>query len=214
MAFAGSPGAITGILSGKVALNGTGLAMEDALRTAHGTARVDITDGTIAGLSLLRTIVVAGSGRDGVASSAGTAVSGPGKAAGAERFARLGATLSIAGGRMMTNDFAMTSPDVDLLAAGTIALDSMSTAFNGRVQLSEALSKQAGTDLYRYAQENGRVTLPVSVTGPMGDLSVRVNLVDAAARALRNRAEEEAKKALERNLPKGLRGLFGRKGGG
>ena len=214
MAFAASPGTITGTLAGTIALAGTGLEMEQALRTAHGTARVDITDGTIAGLSLVRTIVTAGSGRGGLMSSAGTALSARGDAAGSERFSRLGATLSLAGGRMTTNDFAMASPDVDLSASGSVNVATMTTNFDGQVRLSEALSKQAGTDLYRYAQEGGRVTLPVTLSGPLGNLSVRVDVADAAARAIRNRAAEEAKKAIERNISKGLRGLFKKKGGG
>ena len=212
MAFAGSPGTISGTLAGKVALEGTGLEMEQALRTAHGTARVDITNGAIAGLSLVRTVVTAGSGRGGLLASAGSALTARDGAAGSERFSRLGATLSLADGRMTTNDFAMTSPDVDLQASGTVSIATMTTGFAGRVQLSEGLSKQAGTDLYRYTQEGGRVTLPVALTGPIGNLSVRVEVADVATRAIRNRAADEMKKALERNLPKGLRGLI-RKGG-
>lgn len=213
MAFAGSPGTITGALAGTIALDGTGLEMEQALRTAHGTARVEITDGTIAGLSLVRTVVTAGSGRGGLLASAGTAVNASGEASGSERFSHLGATLAIGGGRMTTSDFTMSSPDLDLVAAGTMSIATMHTDFGGRVQLSEALSKQAGTDLYRYTQDGGRVTLPVALTGPLGNVSVRIDVADAATRALRNRAAEEAKKAIERNVSKGLRGLF-RKGGG
>ena len=213
MAFAGSPGTISGTLAGTIALAGTGLEMEQALRTAQGTARVDITDGTIAGLSLVRTIVTAGSGRGGLATSAGTAMAARGDTAGSERFSRLGATLAFAGGRMTTGDATLTSPDVDLQAAGAVSLATMTTAFSGRVQLSQTLSQQAGTDLYRYTAEGGRVTLPVALSGPIGNLAVRIDLADAAARAIRNRAEDEAKKALERNLPKGLRGII-KKGGG
>ena len=145
--------------------------------------------------------------------SAGTALSARDETGGAERFSRLGATLAIAGGRMHTTDVAMSSTDLDLHAAGALSLASMTADFGGRVQLSEALSKQAGTDLYRATQEDGRVTLPVAVSGPMGHLTVRVDVADAATRAIRNRAAEEAKKAIERNVPKGLRGLF-KKGGG
>lgn len=81
----------------------------------------------------------------------------------------------------------------------------------GRLTLSEALSKQAGTDLYRYTQEGGRVTLPVTVTGPLGTLSARVDLGAAATRAIRNKATEEINRAIERNLPGGLGGLFPKK---
>jgi hypothetical protein len=76
------------------------------------------------------------------------------------------------------------------------------------VRLSEALSQKGGTDLYRYTQEGGRVTLPATVSGPLSNLSVRIDVARAAGRALRNRANEEIQKAIERNLPGGLGGLF------
>ena len=107
----------------------------------------------------------------------------------------------------------MTSADVDLNAAGAVRVDTMTAEFAGTVRLSETLSKESGTDLYELAQEDGRVTLPVTLTGPIDNLTVRLDAGDAAARAIRNRAADEAKKALERNLPKGLRGLIRKKGG-
>ena len=208
MAFAASPNTISGTLGGVIALEGTGLDMETALRTAQGTARVDIVDGAIGGLSLVRTVVLATSGRGGYAASAASALAPGTGPAGAERFSRLGATLSLASGIITTNDFALASTDVDLTGAGTLALEGMTTRLEGAVRLSEALSKQGGTDLYRYAQESGRVTLPATVTGPIGNLAVRLDLGAAATRAIRNRAAEETRKAIERNVPSGLRGLI------
>ena len=210
MAFAGSPNTITGTLGGTVSLEGDGLQMEQALRTAHGQARVDIANGTITGLHLVRTIVSATSGRGGIVSSAGSALAAPRDATGAERFARLGATLRLRDRVIETDDVALASTDVDLAAAGTLRLEGMATQLAGRVQLSEALSKQAGTDLFRYSQEGGRVTLPVTVSGPIERLAVRIDLAEAAKRALRNRATEEAGKALDRHLP-GLGGLLSRR---
>jgi uncharacterized protein involved in outer membrane biogenesis len=211
MAFAGASGSITGKLAGTIELNGEAAGVETALRTASGKARVDLTDGTIAGLQLVRTLVTASSGRGGILASAGQAVTASKTATGGERFSRLGATLRVADGALTTDDLAMASADVDLTASGTLRLADMSTDFGGRAQLSEALSREAGTDLYRYAQEGGRVTLPVTVAGPIQQLAVRVDIADAAKRAIRNRATEEINKALERNLPKGLGGLFSRK---
>jgi AsmA-like protein len=208
MAFAGSPGTITGKLAGTLALQGEGLQMEQALRTARGRARIDITDGTIAGLQLVRTIVTATSGRGGVLNSAGAAVTTQ-STPGAERFSRFGATLRLANGVIETDDVAMASTDVDLSAAGSLRLAGMTADLAGRAQLSEALSRQAGTDLYRYTQEGGRVTVPVTVTGPIDRLSVRVAVGDVALRALRNRAIEEARKAIERKIP-GFGDLFKR----
>ena len=206
-AFAASPGTITGALSGTLELEGQGLEVEQALRTAQGRARVDITDGTIAGLQLVRTLVTATSGRGGTLASAQAAAQTR-ATPGGERFSRLGATLQLGRGVMTTTDLALASTDVDLSASGMLRLASMVTDFAGRARLSESLSAQAGRDLYRYAQEGGRVTLPVTVSGPIDRLAVHVDLGAAAQRAIRNRAAEEAKKAIERNLPGGLGGLF------
>jgi uncharacterized protein involved in outer membrane biogenesis len=209
MAFAGSPNTITGRLAGTVALEGTGLQMEQALRTAQGRSRIDIVDGTIAGLQLVRTIVTATSGRGGLMASAGTALATR-TTPGGERFSRFGATLHLADGVIETSDVSMTSADLDLSASGSLQLDGMAADLTGRAQLSEALSQQAGTDLVRYTQEGGRVIVPITVTGPIENLAVRVDAGDLARRAIRNKATEEAQKLIEKQLP-GLRGLFQRK---
>jgi hypothetical protein len=117
-------------------------------------------------------------------------------------------TLSLGDGVVTTRDLAMTATDVDLTGAGTIRLQNMMTRLDGQVRLSEALSKQGGSDLYRYTQEGGRVTLPATVSGPIDGLSVQIDLGRAAERAIRNRAVEEAEKVIERNLKGGLKGLF------
>jgi hypothetical protein len=184
--------------------------MERALKTARGTARVDVTDGTMAGLALVRTVVTSLSGRGGMTTSAlsGVQAQAGGGAGGNEKFSRLGATLALADRVMRTSDFAMRSPDVDLTGTATLSLARMTADMKGRVQLSEALSKQAGTDLYRYTQEGGRVTLPATVSGPLDNLSVRVDISAAASRALQNAASQEIDKAIKRNLPGGLGGLF------
>ena len=104
------------------------------------------------------------------------------------------------------NDEQQTSPDVDVSAAGSMTVASLQAELVSRVRLSEALTKESGSDLRRYAAEDGRVTIPATITGPIDRLSVRLDLGDAAARALRNRATEEANKALEK-LPGGLGGL-------
>ena len=52
------------------------------------------------------------------------------------------------------------------------------------------------------------MTLPATVTGPLSNLSVQIDLAKATERALKNRATEELNKAIERNLPGGLGGLF------
>ena len=72
------------------------------------------------------------------------------------------------------------------------------------MQLSDELTAQAGTDLVRVTRENGRVTLPVTVTGPAEAMTVRIDVGQVVKRAIQNRAEDEIRNALK----KGLGGLF------
>ena len=197
-AFAGSPGTITGRLSGNLNLTGRGMDTSSAMKAARGTARVDIVDGVIRNLGLIRSIVIATSGRADAAGADGGSRDEP--------FTKLGATLTVAGGSARTEDLRFESKDLLLAAGGTVRLDGSDTNISGQVQLSDELSKQAGRDLVRYTQQEGRVTLPATITGSADAPHVRIDVGGVATRALANRANEEAQKALK----KGLSGLFKR----
>jgi uncharacterized protein involved in outer membrane biogenesis len=194
-AFAGSPGTISGRLSGRINLTGRGMEASSVMKTARGTARIDIVDGNIKNLGLIRTVVVATSGRADASASGGSRD---------EPFTKLGATFTIANGSASTQDLRFESKDLLLAAAGTMRLDGSAIDLPGQVQLSDELSKQAGRDLVRYTQEGGRVTLPATITGSASAPQVRIDVASMAKRALTNRATEEAQKALK----KGLSGLF------
>lgn len=191
-AFAGSPGTISGRLSGKLTVSGRGTDAPSVMRTARGTARVDIVDGVVKNLGLVRSIVVATSGRSG----GGEVGSGPRD----EPFTRLGTTLAIAAGSATTEDLRFTSKDLLMAAAGSVRLDGSAINLAGQVQLSDDLSKQAGQDLVRYTQEGGRVTLPTTITGSAAAPHVMIDLASMAKRAVANRAQEEAQKALKKGL--------------
>jgi uncharacterized protein involved in outer membrane biogenesis len=196
-AYAGSPGTISGRLSGKIELRGQGADAASAIKTARGTARVDLTDGIVKNLGLVRTIVTATSGRSGATVASGS---------GDEPFSKLGATLNIANGSANTADLVFESKDLRLGAAGTVRLDGTAINLAGNVQLSEALTEQAGRDLVRYTQDQGRVTLPATITGSAAAPSVRIDVAAVARRAITNRATEES----QRLIKKGLGGLLGR----
>ena len=55
VAFAGSPGSMTGRLAGTVALAAAGVEPLEAIKRARGTARVTVTDGRVPGLDIVRT---------------------------------------------------------------------------------------------------------------------------------------------------------------
>jgi uncharacterized protein involved in outer membrane biogenesis len=192
-AFAGSPNTITGTLSGRLNVTGRGLEAAALTKTSRGTVRVDIRDGIVRNLGLLRAVVLATSMR----AESQQQMTGGSKD---EPFSLVGATLRIGNGTASTDDLVFESPDLTMTAAGSIALDGSRVDLTGKLQLSEALSQQAGRDLQRYTQEQGRVTLPVSVTGSAGNLAARIDLADAAGRAIKNRATEEIQKGIKKGL--------------
>ena len=95
-----------------------------------------------------------------------------------------------------TSDLRLESKDVVLAGAGDIHLVETAVALKGLVQLSQELSKQAGPDLVRYTSQDGKVTLPVTVTGSAGKFTVTPDLGEAARRAI------------TKELSEGLKSLF------
>ena len=199
-AFAGSPNQITGRLSGTIDLTGSGMEAPAVLKSTRGTARVDITDGTVKNLGLIQTVVVVTSGRADAKSRLGSGSRD-------EPFTRLGATLSVAGGAASSQDLKFEAKDVTLAAAGAVKLDGSAINLQGQLQLSEELTKQAGSDLVRYTQEQGKVTFPATITGSADSPQVRIDIGSMAKRAVTNKVNEEAQKAIK----KGLGGLFQKK---
>ena len=191
MAFAGNPGTVSGRLSGRIDL-ATQTAASNVIDAARGTVRVEVRDGVVKNLGLVRTVVIATSMRSDAPS--------PLKAAGStdEPFTMLAGTFALANGSAHTNDLQFQSPDLLLRAGGSLRLDGSQIDLKGDVQLSDALSQQAGRDLFRYTQEQGRVTLPATITGPARSPSVRVDVAGVATRAVQNKAKDELKKALGR----------------
>ena len=193
MTFAGSPGVITGRLSGQIDLAGTGVDAASVLQSAKGTSRVDITNGTVKNLGLVPTIVIAGSGRSGA-----TPQSTDGSRD--EPFSRLGATLAVLAGDANTSDLRFESNDLLLSASGYFRLDGSVIDLRGQAQLSDALAARAGRDLVRYTQEQGRPTLPVTITGSADAPQVSVDMAGVLRRAITNRATEEVQGTIKRRL--------------
>ncbi len=197
MTFAGTPGLVTGTMAGTLALKGSGTTADDVLKTARGTAHVDLANGTVKGLGLVRGVVLATSMRqDSQGALGSTSVDEP--------FTSLSGTLNVANGTANTTDLAFESKDLSLAANGSVALDGSAVNVKGQVLLSEELSAQAGRDFQRIAAEQGRIRLPATIDGSAEALQVRIDVGDMAKRAITNKANEEAGKIIERNLPKGV----------
>jgi len=190
MTFAHHPGLVTGHMAGTLVLNGRGLSSAAVIASSRGTAHASIANGTIKGLGLVKGAVLATSMRAGSALQATSASS-------TEPFTSLEGTFTIADGAATTTNLKFTSNDVLLSATGTVRLDGSAIELAGPLQLSDDLSKQAGRDLVKYTQKDGRVTLPAKVSGSADDLHVGVDTGEMAKRAITNAAGEQAKKLLQ-----------------
>jgi uncharacterized protein involved in outer membrane biogenesis len=162
--FAGQPGSVTGTLNGTVSATGRGIDPARAMARARGQGTASITDGTVKGLQLVRPIVLAFGKPD-----AAQPVDG------GERFSRMSANYSLAGGVVTLSNLAFQSRDVELDGAGTLTVEGRALDIRANARLSKELTAQAGRDLVRYTAEDGRVTVPVTVTGPLDAPSVGVN---------------------------------------
>ena len=115
---------------------------------------------------------------------------------------------------MQADDLVLHSPDFDLKGQ---AHASPTGALSGQAQmtLSDALSKEAQSrnrDL-KLLFEDGRITLPATLSGSLQQPTVLPDLESALKRAARNKINAEVDKAKKRatgELQKGLERLFKR----
>jgi uncharacterized protein involved in outer membrane biogenesis len=195
MKISGSPGAITGRLGGTIDATADGTDGASVMRTARGTIHASIADGQLPRLDIVRNVVLA------FGKPSGAAPEGSGTA-----FARIGGTFSLANGVLTTDDLTLTSRDVEMRGGGSVRLASGGLQARAEVRLSRELTEQAGSDLRRYAQEDGRVIVPATIGGSLARPVVSVDVAAAGRRALENELRRRAKDWLG--------GLIKRKGGG
>jgi hypothetical protein len=182
-----------------VDLTGSGIDAASAMKTARGRARVAITNGTVKNLALVRSAVAATSmnPQEAIAAAQGQPTDEP--------FSELGATLAIANGTASTQDLHFVSRDVRLDAGGALRLDGSALDLKGAVQMSEELSKQANATVARLTSQDGRITLPATVTGVAGKYSIQIDTTGMAKRAVVNEAKTQAQEAVKKGLGRFLK---------
>jgi uncharacterized protein involved in outer membrane biogenesis len=188
---AGAAGAITGRLDAQVSLAAQGVESGSLLKTIRLSADGAVADGEIPNLDLVRELILA------FGKPSGAPPAGSGSA-----FSRLGGTFELANGTLVSNDLALASRDFD--ATGRVTMTVPAGGLDARIDvtLSEELTKQAGTDLRRYAQEDGRVVLPARITGSLSQPVVTVDLKSAVGRAIENELKRRGRSFLEDLLRK------------
>jgi uncharacterized protein involved in outer membrane biogenesis len=183
--FGGVPDTVTGRLSGAGTFTGSGADVTQLLRDVRGNGTAAIVDGSIRQLHLVRTVVLF-FGRPAPDAEAGT-----------DHFDRIDVTFSQASRVLRAQAFSLQSADADMVGTGSLNL--ATEALDGRVDvvLSEALSEQAGTDLYRFTREGKRVVLPALVGGTLPMPRLTIDAGAAVKRGLRNEIERRMKDLFE-----------------
>ena len=182
----GSPGGVTGKLGGSLTLTGQGMESQTLLQTSRGNITAAVTDGSLPNLELVRTIVLA------FGKPSGAPPAGSGSA-----FSRLGGVFSLAEGVLTSNSLAMASRDFDMSGNGSLRIATGTVQARADVALSEELTAQAGTDLRRYAEQDGRVVIPAAITGTLQQPTVTPDMVAATRRAVGNELKRRATTLLE-----------------
>ena len=185
-AFGGVPDTITGRLSGSGRFEGRGRDMATVMATARGGGAAAVVNGSIRGLNLVRTVVLF-FGRPA-----------PETAPASDAFDRMDVTFSLGGGVVTAEALSLRSRDADVVAAGTLSLETKALDGRADLSLSEELSRQAGTDLYRYTREGDRIVLPATIGGRLGAPRLSIDAAAALNRGLRNEVERRLKGLLDR----------------
>lgn len=174
--------AMSGRLSGTLSITGRGASSAEMLNAARGTARITITDGAIPGLDMVRSIVLAFGRPSGVPAP------GSGSA-----FTRLAGTFTLDDQTLRSSDLTFASRDFDMAGNTVVTLPSGALTMRADVVLSRELTAQAGTDLRRYAQEDGRVVVPAVITGTLAKPTITIDMGAALNRALQNEIQRRLK---------------------
>jgi AsmA-like protein len=159
---------------------------------ARGSMDLDMRDGRMPGIEAVRQAVIRFANR---------ADSAPQPEA-SDAFSELKASLTLRSGAAALTKLTMKAEDFEITGNGALSLLSWRMALDVDVTLSEALSQQAGRDLYRYARDGRRIVLPATIGGTLFEPTASVDVSRAAGRALQNKVEDELKSFLDRLLRK------------
>lgn len=196
-AYVGNPDTITGKLDGTIDLWGTGRDAAMAMKTVAGNLNVQIHNGVVRKLGIVRNVISATP-----PTTVGDAIQQVStlKTEADEPFTRLSANIVVADGIAATHDFLFDAPDVRLEANGSVRLDGSAIDLKGRVLLSETLSSRVDSRLLRLSQQNGRVTLPATISGTFDFPTVRIDGGDITRRAIKNTVKDAAPNLVKRKL--------------
>ncbi len=163
-------------LSGPVSLSGDlGGGMKDFAdftRTATGSGSIKVTGGKIKGVDLLAT--AAGlAGLDAIVPAVRSGTGTPGK--GETRFSDFSADFQVEEGKIRTKTLTILSESMGLAGKAAIGFD-RSIDFQGVLRLSREMSQRVRGKAGKFlVAEDGRVEIPLVMTGPLASPVVAID---------------------------------------
>lgn len=191
----GSSGAVTGRLGATLSMAGSGADGSTLLRSARGNFTARIADGTLPYIDIVRPVVLA------FGKPSGVTPGGSGSS-----FSSLTGTFALTRGTISTDNLHLEARDFTAQGRTSLQVEPGTVDSHLDVMLSRELTQQAGSDLRRYAAEDGRVVVPATVGGTLTHPSVFVDPAEAMRRAFANELKRRAGSLLD--------GLFKKKKGG
>jgi AsmA protein len=156
------------------------------MRTAHGNIRINVVDGTLPYINIVRPVVLA------FGKPSGAAPSGSGSS-----FSTLSGAFTLRDSRLASQNLTLEARDFTAHGAGSLNIGSGAVDSRLDLVLSQELTSQAGSDLRRYAEQNGRVIVPATVGGTITHPTVFVDTAAAATRAAENELKRKASSLLK-----------------
>ncbi len=211
-AVAETPISVSGTAGSDLSLLGKGFSMPDLTKALEGTGHIAVKDGKIEGVNLLQEVIsalkIAGISIDNTKATA---------------FSTIETDLAIKQGIINVQRLLMDSHDFQATGGGTIGFDQrLNLAVN--LNLSQDVSHKlaAASPVVKIAMKDGRLSLPLTITGTAQAPSYGVDL-----KGVTGKVQEQVKKKVEEavgGLLKGttkpedlqkegkelLKGLFGR----
>ncbi len=183
-------GLLTGRFSGEMELQGQGLTQEDLSRNLRGSLSLDLRDGELMSVSVLRQVAelleVAGGGGIGKETTPYDSIRGD---------------FDIRSGKAYTRNLAVRSPDLDVDGEGSFGLDA-TLDFDVAGRFSPEVSRDlvAETGSLRYlVGEDERLEIRFRLHGPLADPSVQIDQAQLR-KGLKRAAEEKGKEKLLEKL--------------
>jgi len=189
----GLKGLIKGRLKGRLDLTAAGAGMDPILGTARGTGDIEIADGSLTSISVLKQLA-------SLLEMAG----GKGVGRDSTPFEYLRATLAVADRRARTDDLALHSQDLDLEGKGWVGLDATLdldvTARFSEEATSGMVTKNARL---RGLTEKDRLTVYMALKGNLASPSFGINS-QAQGKQVKERAKDRVRESLTDRLLKRL----------